>query len=232
MAAPTCRAGVLLGGALRYLQPAAPGISMLAEAGGWLSPSGSYSLTRSYDGGSGTGTTSGTQSYIFGRAGPVSDLADGDEVAVTGEIGRQELDTDAYDEQLSGNPFNAAVSAGSDSMTVAKLRGQWTHKVSQDVDVTVWAALARSFGHSTTVSTTIAGFGALSPATSDATWVEAGGRIGYQVRRQGAGAGFCRRCVRRRLRHQPARRRRPQRLVLISGTSGGGRRLAASRRTC
>jgi uncharacterized membrane protein len=173
--------GLLVAGAARYQRPWSKDVALLAEAGGWVSPAGSYRFTRQYGAGTGIGETTGSQSYLFGRAGAVWARDPADELVFTGEIGRQQLDTAAYAEALSGNPFNATVSAGSDAMVVGKARVQWTHSFSPKLDTTLWAAIAGGAGRTSTVTTSIAGVGPVTPSLGNPVWGEFGARVGYHV---------------------------------------------------
>ncbi len=157
-----------------------------AEVGGWYAPSGTYQFSRAYTNGAGmavgTGSTSGEQSYVFGRAGLAFNVTPADELAFSGEIGRQTLDTAAYAEAISaGNPFNATVSSGQDRMTVGKVRGQWTHAFSPTFDATIAVAGARAFDYSSSLVATVAGVGTLRPALRNPSWIEDSARISYRL---------------------------------------------------
>lgn len=124
----------------------------------------------------------GLAGYVFGRAGPVFNATPADEVALTGEVGWQRLSTDGYLEALSNaNPFNATVSSGADTMNVVKVRGQWTHALTQALDATIWADYAHGFNYRTDLVATVEGIGALSPTPSALDWAEYGLRIGYHA---------------------------------------------------
>jgi hypothetical protein len=176
----------LFAAAARYVQPLMSKFSLLGESGGWWSPSGTYQFSRNYLNGVGTATgvgeVSGSQGYVFGRVGPVFNATPADEIALTGEIGWQRLSTDGYLEALSnGNPFNATVSSGADTMNVVKARGQWTHAFTPAFDATIWADYAHGFNYSTSLSATVEGIGTLSPGLSSLNWAEYGVRVGYHA---------------------------------------------------
>ena len=67
-------------------------------------------------------------------------------------------------------------------MTIGKLRLQWTHAFSADVDATVWVAGAQGFDYKTNLTGYVPGFGTLTPlAMSSGAWAEYGARIGYHI---------------------------------------------------
>ena len=176
----------LVAAAARYVQPLSSNLSVFGELGGWWSPSGTYQFSRTYANGAGTATgvgdAGGSQTYLFARMGPVFNLTPIDEVAVSGEIARQILHTGGYLETITAsNPVNAMATAGTDSMGVAKLRGQWTHAFAPNWDGTIWAAYANGFNYRTNLTATVAGVGALTPIAKAPTWGEYGLRIGYHA---------------------------------------------------
>jgi hypothetical protein len=157
------------------------------EAGGWIAPDASITLTRTYANGAGTATGIGSSdaelSYLYARAGLVILAAAGSELAAYGELGRLRMETDAYDETFSAaNPFEAHVSGGSDTMSVVKLGVQWSFVLSRDFDATLWGALVRDFERDSDFSATVPGFGTLTPlGQGHETWGEFGGRLGYKA---------------------------------------------------
>jgi hypothetical protein len=162
---------------------------LLAELGGFWSPSGHYRFRRTYANGmgtaTGTGNTDGDQTYGFGRLGGVINATPKDEVALSVEVGRQTLTTLAYDEALTAtNPFEAHAARARDTATVGKLRGQWTHELSAQIDTTLWGAWAHSFTNRSTSAAAIPGFGTLSPASRNQDWGEFGARIGIHAARR------------------------------------------------
>jgi uncharacterized membrane protein len=172
-------------GKLQYVYDGAGAVRPFAEIGGWLSTS-SLAFSRSYANGAGVstgiGNTNGVVDYVFGRFGMAFDLSPKDQFALNGEVGFENANTNAYGEALTaGNPFNATVSQGSDRMGVAKLRAQWTHDWTQELDTTLWLAGAQAFNYSTDVTASIPGFGVLNPVVSNPAWVEYGVRVGYRI---------------------------------------------------
>lgn len=176
----------LLAAKLRYVHNLSATGHLLAEIGGFWSPSGSYAFTRSYVNGAGTakgiGRSNADQHYIFARVGGVFEPGRNDELALSAELGRQSLSTDGYREPQSvTNPFEAQVSAARDTATVAKAKLQWSHDFSDRVDATIWGAVAHQFSQASTLRVDLPGFGALVPIPQDATFGEFGGRIGYRL---------------------------------------------------
>jgi hypothetical protein len=178
---------VVLAAKLRYLHPLEDTLALFGEAGGWVTQGGSYGFSRSYANGNGTATGSGQangwQGYGFGRVGAVWNATPDDELSPSVELGTQTLSTRGYSETLSNaNPFEAQVSAGTSSMQVAKLRVQWTHSFTADLDATVWGAAAQGFGATDTTSTIVAGIGQLAPAVRRSMgWGEYGARATYHI---------------------------------------------------
>ena len=92
----------------------------------------------------------------------------------------------AYAEPGSAtNPFEAEVSSGTDAMTSAKLRMQWTHRFGPGIDATVWAAGARSFDDAIEMTAAVSAMGYLIPVgLTPNTWAEYGGRVGFKLNSQ------------------------------------------------
>lgn len=176
----------LIAGRLRYLQHLSQGWHALLEAGGFWSPSGDYRFDRTYANGAGfvggRGSTDGEQTYVFGRAGLVANFGRKDEVALSGEIGRQSIRTNAYAEQDSAaNPFPALINRTVDHATIAKIRLQWSHALADRIDATLWGAGARAFTVGGSLTATVLGIGTVDAAKQRYTWAEYGGRISYRL---------------------------------------------------
>lgn len=157
------------------------------EGGGWLTPNASLSYSRTYANGAGTatgvGNTRGDLSYYYGRAGLVFGEAQSTQFVVSGEIGHQKLELNAYTESDGPqNPFPAAVSAGSDQMNVAKARVQISRSFSDRLDATLVGAWAYGFDRRTDLEAYVLGFGPMPPTVvSDLSWFEFGARLGYRI---------------------------------------------------
>jgi probable HAF family extracellular repeat protein len=173
--------------ALRYVSGGTGAIQPFVEGGGWFAPDTSMSFSRTYVNGAGaatgTGKTEGGIGYYYGRAGVATDLAKGGQLAVSGEIGQEILHVNAYAEPLSAaNPFEARVNSGDDTMTLAKLRVQYTASLTARVDGAVYVAVVRTFNQSSGLSAAVDGFGAFAPASLPETvWAEFGVRAGYKL---------------------------------------------------
>lgn len=177
---------ITLAAAVRYTYTVAPKTHVFAEVGGWYSPNGSYKFTRTYANGAGTatgiGSTSGRQNYVFARVGAAYDVTAQDEAALSGELGHQEFNIHAYNEQFSAtNPFEAHIPGTTDRTNTAKLRVQWTHSFTTAIDITGWAAAAHNFGYETNLVAFVPGFGLISPRVANSTRAEFGARVGYHV---------------------------------------------------
>jgi hypothetical protein len=157
------------------------------EAGGWLAPNAALSFSRTYMNGAGTATgtgqTHGDLSYLYARAGLLVARSRWDQVLVAAEYGRERMAIDAYTEPISAqNPFEAHVAAGTDSIDLAKLRLQWSHRFTSQLDTTLWVAGVRGFNRSSELSAVVPGIGSLMPTDlGTLTWAEYGARIGYKL---------------------------------------------------
>ncbi len=171
---------------LRYtLEPSSAG-RIFVEGGGWVAPDGSFTFTRQYDNGAGaaigTGDADGSLGYAFVKGGTAYDLSANDELVLAAELGQSWFHTDAYVEPVGpSNPFEAHVSAGTDKLTVTKLEAKLTHAFTPALDATLRTAVAHGFAASSSVETNVIGFGVISPAQQNPSWVEYGVRAGYKL---------------------------------------------------
>lgn len=173
--------------AARYVHDAGGAWRPFAELGGWVTPETRMTYRRRYANGSGTavgeGVTDGTNAYVYGRGGLAFAASADDEVAVSGELGGQRLRTKAYAEAASAaNPFNAQSDAAVDTTRVVKLRGQWTHALTPQFDLTLSGALVKTFDPTSSLSVVVPGFGRVKASGSPASaWAEYGVRVGYKI---------------------------------------------------
>ena len=173
--------------AVRYVYGPAGGLRPFGEIGGWTAPQMNLSFSRSYANGAGVAEgqadTTGSLGYIFARAGAAYNVTAKDEAALSGEVGREWLRTGAYSEALSpADPFEADASTATTSMTIGKLRAQWTHGFTDKVDATVWSAVAGGLDSSTNLAAAIPGFGVMTPTNAGRPlWAEYGARVGYRL---------------------------------------------------
>ena len=172
---------------LRYVMDMGGGFHPYVEAGGWMTPTANMKFSRSYINGGGvatvSGKTNGVLSYYFGRLGIAYQVDPSDQIALSTELGQSALSIDAYSEALSAaNPFPAAVSSGTTSLTVAKIRGQWTHNFTDKIDATAYAGVSFGFNGRTSIVGAVTGVGTFAPVTvGNATWGELGLRLGYKI---------------------------------------------------
>jgi hypothetical protein len=172
--------------AVRYLEPGHGLWHPLVEVGGWLTPDASLEFDRIYANGSGTatgvGNTHGELSYIFGRAGVALDLAPREQLIVSGEFGREQLQVDGYSEDLTGNPFNATVAPGTDRMDIAKARVAYSFGITRAFDATLWGAAVYGFNNESDLTADVAGVGTFTAvADNNVVWAEYGARVGYAI---------------------------------------------------
>jgi len=180
-------ATVMLGGALRYVDDAAGTWRPYAEVGAWGVPDATFSFSRTYINGAGVAVgqanASADKFYVYGRAGVVIAPDEADEGAVSAEVGHAELRTGAFAETFSAvDPFEAAGGAASDRLSVAKLRAQWTHALSDKLEFTAWAAGAYGFDASTGLVAVVDGIGRMTPTRQgQPAWAEYGARLGVKL---------------------------------------------------
>ena len=172
--------------ALRYLEPGRGLWHPLVEVGGWIAPEASLEFDRTYMNGSGTatgvGNTHGDLSYYFGRAGVALNLAPREQIIVSGEIGRERLSVDGYSETLEGNPFDATVAPGTDSMDIAKARLAYSFGITRAFDATLWGAAVYGFDNQSDLIANVDGVGSFTAVTDqNLVWAEYGARVGYAL---------------------------------------------------
>ena len=172
--------------AVQYVHDGFSKVRPFVEAGGWIAPNASLSFTREYMNGAGTslgtGSTKGTLSYGYGRAGLMLVANTASQLVLSGEYGRERLTTGGYAENTNANPFNAIVAGSNDTMDVVKARIAGSHQLTSTLDGTLWAAQVWGFKRRSDVTATVAGIGTLaSAALGDAQWTEYGARLGYKV---------------------------------------------------
>ena len=173
--------------AVRYLVPGKASWRPFAEAGGWYAPEADFEFERTYANGAGTATgfgkTEGDVSYLFARAGVLYALGAGQQLVISGEAGRERLALKGYAETFSqSNPFEATVTQGTDTMTLAKARVQWSAVLGYGFDATLWGAGVYGFNRDSGLQASVIGIGTLTPLIDDGIlWAEYGGRIGYAL---------------------------------------------------
>lgn len=173
--------------ALQYIDPGKGWWRSFAELGGWGTPDASMSFDRTYGNGAGTatatGNTHGDLGYIYARAGLLLVNNAADQVALSGEIGREWLQVDGYSEAASpGNLFPAIVGGGTDRADLLKARLQWSHQFSHAFDATLWVAGVHAFNRASGLEATVPGVGVFGASDLDAaSWVEYGARVGYKL---------------------------------------------------
>ncbi|MDR3375750.1 MAG: hypothetical protein P4L98_18655, partial [Ancalomicrobiaceae bacterium] len=177
--------GLLGAVALRYDFGTFNGIVPFAQLGASFGQLDGLTFRRSYLNGAGTttgvGKTSGTVASLFARLGAYSNLASGDQISGSVEIGERWLSTDAYSEDTTNNPFPVSVAAGTDRQTVAKVNASVTHPFTPDLDLTLRGAIGTTVIGSSGLSVVTSGFGTLTTKTDHAVWGEVGARLGWKV---------------------------------------------------
>ncbi len=173
--------------ALQYLDVRKGAWRPFAELGAWGIPDAALEFERTYANGAGTstgvGNTHGDLGYVYARAGVLVVDDRLDQVAVSGEIGRQWMTVDGYSETISAqNPFAASIGEGTEQADLAKLRLMWSHQFSRVVDGTVWLTGVQAFNRSSGLEATVAGVGLFGVNDVDTVnWAEFGARVGYKL---------------------------------------------------
>jgi probable HAF family extracellular repeat protein len=193
-------AAVTIAAALRYSFPdpfgdAEQALHPFFEVGGWLTPSATLALTRTYANGSGTASgtaaTETTSGSFYGRLGLAWQVTPDDQLVGFTELGQQYMQFDGYSEEMSPtNPFPASVEPGLVRFGVMRAGGSWTHSLTTlDFDattniplsVTLAGAAARSFAVHSGLTATISGVGQTTASNQSDTWGEFGARLQAQL---------------------------------------------------
>lgn len=184
-----------LAGGLRY-DPAERGKSRpYLEVGGAIAPGQTAKYQRAYQTGTGIAVGSGTSKTgnysVYARAGWVSRLSPRDELGGNVSVGHSWQTQTSYAEQTgSTNPFDAQYNGGNSQANIAGVSGQYTHLFGKRVEVAIDGTVSRSFGSSSGVAATIAGYGTNSVAASEFTYFEPGARFSLRVSRRFKIDGF------------------------------------------
>ena len=183
------RSSFLAAGSANYVIGEFAHFSPFVEAGGAIAPKASFDLQRSYMNGFNPvtvkGQTTGSWSYAYASLGGAFDFSTATQAALSLELGRYGLSTGGYAEAAgAGNPFNASMSSGRDSMGAVKFAGQVTHQLSDEVDLGLRMAAARGGKPSSEVSVAVAGMGESVGEAKGANWLEYGARLGYRINRR------------------------------------------------
>lgn len=174
--------------ALRY-DPAEIGASRpFAETGIAASPWEATTYSRTYMNGAGVGEGRGStndQSYsIYGRGGWVARLSPRDEFAVSADIAEIWQLVGAYSEATAkDNPFDAVVPAGVDKTSVYGGSMQMTHLFGRRIEADLNLGVSRTFDERSGLEAAVAPVGPIAAPSGNFTYYEAGGRIGYRIRR-------------------------------------------------
>lgn len=166
-----------------------------AEAGGWVTPRASLTLTRPYANGAGTGmgvgSTEATSWAEYGRGGLIWDVTDSDRITGYGELGRQSMAYAPYSEAQSlANPFPASVESGVMRLNIARAGTEWTHRIDGMTDeegrplpvrLTLAGDAARSFASQTRMTASVSGIGRMNASSVEMTWGEFGARAEMQL---------------------------------------------------
>lgn len=175
----------LLAAALRYVQPEVQAIHLFAEGGIWGAPDMNMHFSRQYQNRLGRvdsgGDASGTALGIYARAGIIYAPNAANEISFSGTVAQDWLRVGSYAEIGSaGNLFTARIGKGTSSTTSAKATAAWTSAVSSTLDLTLSAALGRTFGYGRKVTATVDWVGPLDGHAGNFAFAEYGARVGWK----------------------------------------------------
>ena len=157
------------------------------ELAGTIGSLANVGITRHYLSGNGAGMgigqTQGAIASLSLRAGLLRPIGPRDEIGVAAEVGEHWLTLDSYNEVAgSANPFPASYSAGSTTWIGAKVQAQWTHALSDDLDLTLTAGWSHAFAGSGAMSASFTGLGLVAGSpTGGLDWAEVGAQLSYHV---------------------------------------------------
>jgi hypothetical protein len=128
------------------------------------------------------GNTTAENYGVYGRAGWISRASPRDEIAVAIEVWRLWQRVKGYSDQtLAFNPFDATFNTGTDTTTLVKVGGQWTHLFGSSIEANINGGFVHAFGTQSGIVATVTGQGNVVPTTGDQSWFEHGGRLGYRI---------------------------------------------------
>jgi hypothetical protein len=178
--------GVLVSGALRYVQPGTDSFRYYGELGLHGAPGLAMTFTRQYDDGSPggatvTGSTTGALAAAYVTGGVLYAPSPNNEIAFSGTLMRDWLSVDGYSETFSlTNLFAADVAGGTSTFDVIKAGAAWTTAVSPQMDATISAAVGKSFAHDG-VAANVAFVGPVTGAPQGELFAEYGVRLGWEL---------------------------------------------------
>jgi hypothetical protein len=119
---------------------------------------------------------------VYGRAGWIGRISPRDEVAASVEVWRLWQRVNGYtDQTIAFNPFDATFNTGTDTTTLAKIGGQWTHLISNSWEGNINGGYVYAFGSQSGIVAAVTGQGMVTPTIGNQGWFEYGGRLGYRI---------------------------------------------------
>lgn len=180
--------GVLLSGALRYLQPGHDKVRYFGELGAVGAPSLDMRFRRDYEDGSPGGASiiqdlSGSFFAAYLKGGMLYAPNPNNRVLFSGTLMGDWLGNHGYEETLEqANLFAASVDDQTNSFTTLKLGAAFTHYFTSQLDVTLTGALGKTFSMEE-VASNVAFIGSVAGRSQDEEFAELGARIGYELSR-------------------------------------------------
>jgi hypothetical protein len=157
------------------------------EFGGAVTPYEQVQYSRSYANGPTTSTgyasTIDRNATIFGRAGLAASLTSVDQAAVYGELDRDLMQTGGFAEsENTNNPYPASVPSGLSTLNVAKVGGQYTRLFTDNISVSLSAALDYGFSAGAGSQVNVVDFGPVAPGgIANSAWGEYSANLSYRI---------------------------------------------------
>jgi hypothetical protein len=128
------------------------------------------------------GNTTAENYAIYGRAGWISRISPRDEVAAAVEVWQLWQRVKGYtDQSIAFNPFDATFNTGTDKTTLAKIGGQWTHLITNNIEGNINGGYVYAFGTQSGIVAAVTGQGMVTPTIGNQGWFEYGGRLGFRI---------------------------------------------------
>jgi hypothetical protein len=177
--------GLLVAGAVRYLQPGVDRFRPFGRVGFDTAELG-MTFSRHYSDGSPSGatvvaSTTGSLTGAFAEAGVLYAVSPNNAFAFSATFMRNWLGVNGYSETFrAANLFPATVASSTESFDTVKATAAWTKTIAPDVDLTLSGAFGKTFSKNS-VPANVAFVGAVISAPQDDLFAEYGARIGWQL---------------------------------------------------
>jgi hypothetical protein len=128
------------------------------------------------------GSTTSSNTAVYGRAGWINRVSPRDEVAASIELWQLWQHVAGYrDPATAFNPFDATIAGGTDRTSLVKLGGQWTHLFGGGIEANINGGYVQSFASRSGIAAAVTGNGMVTPTMGNQGWLEYGGRLGFRL---------------------------------------------------